>query len=554
MFAVLAILNSCAAIRFGRSTTVTIESGHSGDVVNILAIGPKKAEELQQVTLPYKYKVRHNNLPQRVDIFSENYIYEPFTIGAIHKGKNTALWLKAMGGTYGGAFSILGVSFTALDASDVGLPMLGAALAVGSGLIALGCTAETDLPDKKVYSTISIPVDSLNVFRLQDWYIKKKAIEDVYSLLANGDYKLSKAKASYLLESEPTAELYYLRGISSYYLGKNKKALDDLYESKYRLISDINPGLLNEVVICINDIEQSNAIKKEERKKLWSDIGGALLQAGVGAYSAYQENKLVNYRLSHGMTASGVVVDASKLSQADLNNMVDPAIFDPHYAIKQVMSQEQQMYQEFCRYNKKPDGSNYTLDEYRYLSAQAISYAKEQGVDILAEQREIISDQQKQMEENSKWADEQRKKDKDNWFAHYGYVNQTMSDISSGSVSVSSYDSNSNAQTMGSSNYVTNNVSNIESKEEDQSKLDSRQQFKSTPVSSEDYHKVKSVTLYMRDGSQARQMSSMSAELYKKGGQLFVKIGNKFYPRMYPNWQRFQHAIFYGDKQLYFND
>lgn len=55
-FIVALALSSCSTIRFGRSTTVTIETEHPGDVVDILAIGPKKTIDLQQVTLPYKFK------------------------------------------------------------------------------------------------------------------------------------------------------------------------------------------------------------------------------------------------------------------------------------------------------------------------------------------------------------------------------------------------------------------------------------------------------------------------------------------------------------------
>ena len=65
-------------------------------------------------------------------------------------------------------------------------------------------------------------------------------------------------------------------------------------------------------------------------------------------------------------------------------------------------------YQQFCRYNKKPDGSNYTLDEFRAFQGQAIQLAKENGYDIIAEQR-------RQLEEDKKWREEQRQKDKESW-------------------------------------------------------------------------------------------------------------------------------------------
>lgn len=35
---------------------------------------------------------------------------------------------------------------------------------------------------------------------------------------------------------------------------------------------------------------------------------------------------------------------------------------------------------------------------------------------------------------------------------------------------------------------------------------------------------------------------------------MYVKIGNKYYLRMSPNWMRFRNAIVYGDRQLYYND
>lgn len=530
--------SSCSTIRFGRSTTVTIETEHPGDVVDILAIGPKKVVDLQQVTLPYKYKVRHNNLPQRLDIVSQSNVYEPITIGAIHKGELIGTVSKWGGWITSGVTATIMAAVR--DFSSELIPVWGGYMGLGAALLAIGYTAETDIPDSKYYLTSSFPVDSTNIYQLEGWYLRQKALDDVYTLLSQGDYKLSKAKASFLLETEPNAELFYLRGISSYYLGEHKKALKDLNESQNRLNVEINPGLRDEVAECISAVEQSIAIKKEKRNQMWAQIAGTVLQAGAEAYSMYQQAELVKYRQNHGMSPSGVVIDPSKLSQEDLNRLIDP-----NFAIQQVLSQEMQEYQQFCRYNKKPDGSNYTLDEYRVLQGQAIQLAKENGYDIIAEQR-------RQMEEDKKWRAEQRQKDKESWFARYGYdVSKSSSSNNTGSTTYSSSNKRDISTSSNINDIAKKQVATINN--DDEPKLDSKQQFKTDPVSSEDYKRIKSIELFIRDGDKARKMN-ISAELCKKGAFLYVKIGNKYYPRMSPNWARFRNAIAYGDRQLYFND
>lgn len=535
-------ISSCSTIRFGRSTTVTIETEHPGDVVDILAIGPKNVVDLKQVTLPYKYKVKHNNLPQRLDIVSKNRIYDPFTIGAVHKGKTIGQLCRGLGWGEGIVMTGLGVglSFAEGMGGIIGTaPFWGTGLILGGGLLTLGYTAETDIPDSKFYLTTSVPIDSVNLYQLEGWYLRQKALDDVYTLLSQGDYKLSKAKASFLLETEQNAELFYLRGISSYYLGEHNNALKDLNEALNRLNVEINPGLRDEVAECISAVEQSIAIKKEKRSQMWSQIAGTILQTGAQAFTMYQQSEQLKYRQEHGMSPSGVIIDPSKLSQQELAQYINP-----NFAIQQVLSQEMEEYQQFCRYNKKPDGSNYTLDEFRAFQGQAIQLAKENGYDIIAEQR-------RQLEEDKKWREEQRQKDKESWFARYGYKTNSsskseMSTNSSSHSVVQDFKTSSATGTMSQSQ--TNRI-----KQSDEPKLDAKQQFKSSPVSSEDYQRIKTVTLYYRDGNNARKLD-INAELCKKGAFMYVKIGNKYYPRMSPNWSRFRNAIIYGNVQIYYND
>lgn len=47
-------------------------------------------------------------------------------------------------------------------------------------------------------------------------------------------------------------------------------------------------------------------------------------------------------------------------------------LLDPNYAISQVTAQEEQEYQTFRQFNKKPDGSDFTKDEWRAFKGQAI--------------------------------------------------------------------------------------------------------------------------------------------------------------------------------------
>ncbi len=52
-------------------------------------------------------------------------------------------------------------------------------------------------------------------------------------------------------------------------------------------------------------------------------------------------------------------------------------LLDPAYAIAQVSFQEEQDYQEFSKYNKKADGSNYTRDDYKAMVGQAYQSTKQ---------------------------------------------------------------------------------------------------------------------------------------------------------------------------------
>lgn len=238
----LLALSSCASIRFGRSTTVIIETDRPGDVVNIVAVGPKKTVDVQQVTLPYAYKVRHNNLPQRLEIISDSCVYEPLTIGAEHKGRSMGKWCRALGwGEVAGSIGVIGglgllFSFPPLTAFGI---MVG--IAGGTPLLTVGYTAETDIPDALVYPATAMASGQPYSTGEADPFAL--SVSDVYTLINRGEYQLAAAKASYLLRGKPEAELYYLRGIARYRLADRKKALKDLNAALQQLDTAPDPAL-----------------------------------------------------------------------------------------------------------------------------------------------------------------------------------------------------------------------------------------------------------------------------------------------------------------------
>lgn len=532
----LLTLSSCATILHGTSTKVMIETDKGNvDNVDLTAIGPKKVVELKNISLPYRMKVKHNNLPLRVTLNSENDVYDSFTIGAIHKGKTIGHLSKWMG--YITMGTTLGVT-CALEFGGGGgfsdpetMKIMGAYGGLGAALLAIGYTAETDLPDNKFYLTSSYPITLNNTYEREDWYQRLTAVNDVYALLNNKEYKLAEAKSRWLLKQKPTGELLYLKGISNYHLGEYKQSLEDLKNGLTLVDAETNPGLRKSIIECIETTENAKQMKSDERSRRWANIAGGILQAGATVYQGYAQMKQYEDWQKTGISPSGVVTDPSKLSQSQLNQLADPM-----YAVQSVQQQDWLEYMEFCRYNKKADGSNYSHDEWWAMKGQAIMNLKEQGYDIIAEQQEQLRQNRKEMEED-------RIQDKERWFKRYGY------DISDNSTETSSAPTTSNSN----SSSVSTTVAPVSSTNTTDDNLDAKQQNHREPVASSDYQKIKTVTLYYRDGDKAK-VKMNNVDLCRKGAYFYIKIGNTYYPRRSPNWMRFRNAIAYGDVQLYYND
>lgn len=349
------VFSSCATIRFGKSTIVTIESENPSDTVNLLAIGPKDVIKYDNVTFPYKMKVQHNNLPLRISLESSKNSYDPFTIGAVRKGEFIGSLSKLMGyASVGSSLAVTaglefggGGGFSDPETLSAMAPFVG----IGAALLTIGYTAKTDIPDNKFYLTSSSPITKESKFKTEIWWRHLCDITDIYTLLENEEYKLSEAKARWMIEQEPTGELFYLKGISNYHLDNHKDALEDLKIALTYQDTEKISGLREEIFQAIEAVENAKQLKSIQKNQLWSNITSSTLQLASSSYQAYNQYKLQQEWNKTGISPNGIVTDPSKLSAKQLEQLKDPM-----FAVQQVQQQYWQEYLEFSRYNKKTDG------------------------------------------------------------------------------------------------------------------------------------------------------------------------------------------------------
>lgn len=112
---------------------------------------------------------------------------------------------------------------------------------------------------------------------------------------------------------------------------------------------------------------------------LFSSCGsfGEGLLAGLGGYgyggyapAAYDSGNM-NYLLDPNYAVAQTMAQQNQYNQV-FNSFAQQTV-------NQVTTQEEQEYQEFCKYNKKSDGTNYTKSEWRALKGQAIQNTKSSG-------------------------------------------------------------------------------------------------------------------------------------------------------------------------------
>lgn len=413
----------------------------------------------------------------------------------------------------------------------------------------------------------------------QDYSVAQSSIESQESMVHLRDAiahyesnELSKAIKSLnkSIRLHPTGASYYYRGMSHYGLGHWKQAVEDLKNAS--LSSDLTAAQKNLVKEYLKTSVQNWDEKKERNKEIWASVGmavgGAVLVAGAvagavmlddyvesnstDASSALASTSSVPYRSS---SASNTMPEMRSESEV-ISEFTQGANQILVTTIAQQQINERLEYENYCKMVEGAGMTRPTIDEWRAMQGAAIMQMKEEGYDIIAEQREI-NRQNREEWRASLDADRQARLDRIKEYNDMRY-GTTSSSSSTSTSSSSSY------STTSSSSKVTperNNSSNTYAsdpyeKQSDKTEYDSHQQFKSGTLnaSSSDYRYIKKVTLYRQDGSDYK-VSKQNVELYEKGAQQFIKIGNTYYlSSLAINSIRFHKKISYGSTALFFND
>lgn len=93
----LLIFTGCTAIRYGNSSKITLSSPKGIDRgVEIMVTGSQSDMAFHDVTLPFKMKVRHDELPLKVSVTSPDNLYQDLMVNSKTVGKTEGkLWLTA---------------------------------------------------------------------------------------------------------------------------------------------------------------------------------------------------------------------------------------------------------------------------------------------------------------------------------------------------------------------------------------------------------------------------------------------------------------------------
>ncbi|MGM9816668.1 MAG: hypothetical protein ACI304_06375 [Lepagella sp.] len=308
--------------------------------------------------------------------------------------------------------------------------------------------------------------------------------------------------------------------------------------------------------------------KKERRNRLWSNIGMAVLQTAAVAATCYAQAK--SAQNSSRSYSSG---SYSTRSSSGGTGNVAAQVSNPQY-LRQVQNQllalsiQQVQQQEMEEYNMMRQaylkmGKDLTYQEYCVIKGQAIAALKEEGYDVIAEQKKINNDlhdfNRKLM--NSGKENVERIKEQNN--LKYGTsstsgtttYSSTTSGTTSNSVTTSgtknsgTTTSNTNMSTTSSSTYGGTHSNNTNT-----TKNDAHEQFKDGNINTQSSSygdKIKNVSLSVKDGASFRSVNK-HGELYKKDAQYYVKMGNTFY-RVFNTGGTKDSYIVYGETAHYFN-
>ncbi|MDE5787041.1 MAG: hypothetical protein K2H79_00630, partial [Bacteroidaceae bacterium] len=320
--------------------------------------------------------------------------------------------------------------------------------------------------------------------------------------------------------------------------------------------------------------------KKEQRKQFWSNMGTALLNGLASGTNAYMQTQ---YQVSAPMNTAPLM--AGNYTGTLANAMSQPGYFQNVHQqlLQQSMNQaqwaEMQEYNSFREYYQRM-GRDLSLNEFRALKGQAISNLKEQGYDIIAEQKAINDDMRDFNRSQMNSGKENVERIKQQNAQKYGTSSisnttskssnsyspssktTTSSKVSSSTASGASTNTTSvhNTKTPTSSKVSSSTASkastNTTSAHNTKTSYDAHEQYKSGNLNTQKSSygdKIKNVSMAVKDGASFRNVN-LHGELYKKDGQYYVKIGNSFFKVETPKGSyKYNSYIVYGAKAHYFN-
>ena len=204
----------------------------------------------------------------------------------------------------------------------------------------------------------------------------KKSAKKYSEIIKYGKKHLSKNDYSLLFA-------HYNRGISYLKMNKYGKAAKDfLHVSNYCNTSDFP-----DIDKLYADAKAIDDKRKAEKAQMWGQIISTTLAAAADTYigieSAKQANKqyestsLASISRNHASPYSTSYATGGPVAQSVANTdyqqvytqLMQKTLVD--FEIKQ-----EQEYQEFCRFVRKPDGSLYTRQEFNMMKAQAYADSK----------------------------------------------------------------------------------------------------------------------------------------------------------------------------------
>lgn len=277
--------------------------------------------------------------------------------------------------------------------------------------------------------------------------------------------------------------------------------------------------------------------KRERRKQFWGNLAGAVVQGlaiGVNTYMAVN-----NYGSAPMNTAAATQVGhAGSLADA----MSQPGFFQREQQRLLQQSMNQVQWAEMQEYNQTREayqrmGRDLSIDEFRALKGQAIINLKEQGIDIIAEQnaanREMHEFNRSQMNSGKENVERIKQQNAMKNGESYSSGPSTSNSTKSTSTETSSSLSSQNTSADASMTIEKNNDSGL--------------------VNSFKYIYIqRKVNLHENTASNST-IVFQNCEVYRKGVDYFVKIGEQYYKIQHCNKQYYNRTITYDSRPYYFN-